>query len=181
MATNVSDPVARMYAGALIEIGRQNGTVGKIHEGLALIAQAWGDRGFRNFFVSPRVSKEAKAPVLVNALKGKVCVEVLNLIQLLVKKRREPIFDNIVSAFDRYKDAAENRVHAFIEAGTPFEAAELEELKSALSRASGGKEVAMHVTQQPDLIGGARIRMGDLLVDTTLKRRLNRLARQFSS
>ena len=178
MPTNVSDPVARMYAGALIEIGRQHGSVGKIHEGLKVISDAWKDEGFHNFFVSPRISKEAKAAALVNALKGKVCTEVLNLIQLIVKKRREPLFDNIVNAFHRFKDQAENRVHAFVEAGSAFDAAEFEALKAALSKASGGKQVELHVNNVPELIGGARIRMGDLLIDTTLKRRLERLARQ---
>ncbi|MCC6572548.1 MAG: ATP synthase F1 subunit delta [Planctomycetes bacterium] len=180
MATNVSDPVARMYAGALIEIGRQHGNVGAIHDGLKVIAEAWKDEGFHNFFVSPRVSKEAKGPALVSALKGKVCTEVLNLVQLIVKKRREPLFDNIVRAFDRFKDQAEGRVHAFVEAGSPFDAAEFEALKAALSKASGGKEVELHVHNMPDLIGGARIRMGDLVIDTTLKRRLSKLARQFN-
>ncbi len=55
MATNVSEPVARMYALALLEIGRERGIVGKVHEGLMLLAEAWKDTGFKDFFTSPRL------------------------------------------------------------------------------------------------------------------------------
>ncbi len=61
MATNVSEPVARMYAAALLEIGREKGSIGKIHEGLQLMKAAWDDQAFRDFFTSPRVNKDQKA------------------------------------------------------------------------------------------------------------------------
>ncbi|NUO17399.1 MAG: F0F1 ATP synthase subunit delta, partial [Planctomycetaceae bacterium] len=61
MATNVSEPVARMYALALLEIGRERGIVGKVHEGLMLLAEAWKDTGFKDFFTSPRLNKDDKA------------------------------------------------------------------------------------------------------------------------
>ena len=178
MATNVSEPVARMYAAALLEIGREKGSVGKIHEGLQLLRGAWNDAAFRDFFTSPRVNKEQKAKVLTDALSGKVVPEFLNFVLLLIKKRREPVFDNIVNQFEKYRDEAEGRAHAFVEAGSSFDEAEKEALKAALRKASGGKDIVLHYEEKPDLLGGARVRMGDLLVDTTLKRRLAMLARQ---
>ena len=181
MATNVSEPVARMYAAALLEIGRERGVIGKLHEGLTLMAGAWEDPQFRDFFTSPRVNKDDKAKSLVAALTGKVAPEFLNFVLLLIKKRREPIFDNIVRAFERYRDEAENRIHAFVESGTPFDEAEKEAIKASLRKASGGKDIVLHYEDKRELLGGARVRMGDLLVDTTLKRRLLKLARQVES
>ena len=178
MATNVSEPVARMYAAALLEIGREKGSVGKIHEGLQLLRGAWNDAAFRDFFTSPRVNKDHKAKALTDVLRDKVVPEFLNFVLLLIKKRREPVFDNIVNQFEKYRDEAENRAHAFVEAGSPFDDAEKEALKEALRKASGGKDIVLHYDDKPDLLGGARVRMGDLLVDTTLKRRLAMLARQ---
>lgn len=178
MATNVSEPVARMYAAALLEIGREKGSIGKIHEGLQLLKAAWEDAGFRDFFTSPRVNKDQKAKVITEALSGKVVPEFLNFVLLLIKKRREPVFDNIVNQFDKYRDEAEGRAHAFVESGSPFDEAEKEALKQALRKASGGKDIVLHYEDKADLLGGVRVRMGDLLVDTTIKRRLSRLARE---
>ncbi|GIK52020.1 MAG: ATP synthase subunit delta [Planctomycetota bacterium] len=180
MATNVSEPVARMYALALLEIGRERGIVGKVHEGLMLLAEAWKDTGFKDFFTSPRLNKDDKAKALTLALQGKVAPEFLNFVLLLVKKRREAIFDNIVGAFEKYRDEAENRVHAYVQAGSPFNEAEKEALKQSLRQASGGKDVVLHYEDQPELLGGARVRLGDLVVDTTLKRRLSVLARKLA-
>ncbi len=104
--------------------------------------------------------------------------EFLNFVLLLIKKRREPVFDNIVNQFDKYRDEAEGRAHAFVESGSPFDEAEKEALKAALRQASGGKDIVLHYEEKPDLLGGTRVRMGDLLIDTTLKRRLARLARE---
>ncbi len=180
MATNVSEPVARMYAAALIEIGRERGVIGKIAEGLKLMSEAWQDAGFRDFFTSPRVNKESKAKAMTEALASNVAPEFMNFVLLLIKKRREPVFDNIVRAFEKYRDEAEGRTHAFVEAGSPFDEAEKEALKASLRKASGGKDVVLHYEDRPELLGGARVRMGDLLIDTTLKRRLLKLARQVS-
>ena len=180
MATNPSDPVARMYAVALYEVARDKGVIGDVQQGLQIVYGAWSDKTFRNFFTSPRVPRPVKIKGMDEALKGRVPVEVQNFIKLLVAKGREPQFDNIVQAFDLYRDMAENRVHAWVEAGSDFSATELAALKSQLSAASGGKEIVMHYAHKPELLGGAKVRLGDKLMDNTLRTRLNHLALKLS-
>ena len=177
MATNQSDPVGRVYAVALYETANERGVVGKVYEGLQTVLAAWNDKSFRDFFTSPRVPRPVKLQGMAEALKGRVPDEVLNFVLVLVAKGREPLFDNIVAAFAIHRDEAENRAHAFVEAGSPFSEAEKEEVKAALARASGGKEIVLHYDHKAELLGGARIRLGDLLVDTTLRTRLQHLAR----
>lgn len=180
MATNPSDPVARVYAAALYEVARANGSVGEVYAGLHAVLGAYQDKAFRDFFTSPRVPGEVKRKGLTTALGGRVRPELLNFLFVLVEKGREPLLDNIFNAFCVYRDEAENRAHAFVEAGSAFSDGELEDLRKALSAASGGKEVVVHYTHKPDLIGGAKIRLGDLLVDTTLRTRLSNLARSMA-
>lgn len=177
MATNPSDPVARVYAAALYEVAREKGIVGEVYGGLQAVLGAYQDKQFRDFFTSPRVPREVKQKGLGAALQDKVAPQVLNFLMLLIQKGREPLLDNIFNAFAVYRDEAENRAHAFVESGTNFDAAELEELRKALGQASGGKEIELHFEHRPELIGGAKIRMGDLLIDTSLSTRLARLAR----
>lgn len=177
MATNPSDPVARVYAAALYEVARERKIVGDVFAGLEAVLGAWQDKQFRDFFTSPRVPREVKNKGLSAALQGRVPAEVLNFLLVLVQKSREPLLDNIFNAFSIYRDEAENRAHAFVQAGTDFSQPEKDELVAALRAASGGKNVVLHFEHRPDLIGGARVRLGDLLVDTTLRTRLNKLAR----
>lgn len=176
MATNPSNPVARMYAVALYETAHEKQQVGKAVEGLELVNSAWQDKAFRDFFTSPRVPRDTKISAMDEALGGKVSAEVLNFIKVLILKGREPLFDNIVEMFHVYRDDAENRVHAWVESGTEFNEQELEQVKTELSTAAGGKEIVLHYNHKPELIGGAKIRLGDKLIDNTLRTRLQHLA-----
>jgi len=176
MATNQSDPVARIYAAALYETAMERGIVGDVDKGLELLRSAWQDKTFRNFFTSPRVPRAQKIAGMEEALRGRVCDELVNFIKLLIVKGREPQFDNIVDAFVVYRDVAENRVHAWVEAGSPFSDAEIEALKSQLSTVSGGKDIVLHYVLKPEYLGGAKVRIGDQMVDNTLRSRLSRLA-----
>ncbi|MBX3474137.1 MAG: ATP synthase F1 subunit delta [Planctomycetes bacterium] len=180
MATNPSDPVARVYAAALYEVAREKGIVGDVYAGLQAVMGAYQDKSFRDFFTSPRVPREVKQRGLVAALKGRIATEVLNFLMLLTEKSREPLLDNIFNAFTVYRDEAENRAHAWVETGSEFTDQEQAELRAALAQASGGKDVVLHYEHKPELLGGARVRLGDLLVDTTLRTRLNNLARSIA-
>lgn len=176
MATNQSDPVARVYAVALYETARDKGIVGDVIKGLEALMAAWNDRTFRNFFTSPRIPRGTKIKGMEEALGGRVIPEVLNFVKVLIAKGREPQFDNIVDSFHVYRDQAESRVHAWVESGSDMNDAELEQLKQQLSKASQDKEVILHYQHKPELIGGAKIRLGDTLIDNTLRTRLSHLA-----
>jgi F-type H+-transporting ATPase subunit delta len=176
LAVNPSDPVARMYAVALYETARDKGVVGDVLKGLQAVYSAWADKSFRDFFTSPRIPRPVKMKGMEEALTGRVSVEVLNFVKVLILKGREPQFDNIYDAFHMYRDAAENRVHAWVDAGSDFSETEKNELKAALSAASGGKEVMLHYNHKPELLGGAKVRLGDKLIDNTLRTRLVHLA-----
>jgi F-type H+-transporting ATPase subunit delta len=181
MATNQSDPVARVYAVALYESARDSGAVGDVQQGLALLIEAWNDRVFRDFFTSPRVPRPVKIKGMEAALQGRVAPQVLNFVKVLIAKGREPQFDNIVSAFHIYRDQAENRVHAWVQSGGAMQDAEVESIKRQLSVISGGKDVVLHYEHQPELIGGAKIRLGDRLIDNTLRTRLKHLAQSMGA
>lgn len=176
MATNKSSPVARMYATALYENASEAGIIGDVHQGLQVINEAWADKDFRDFFTSPRVPRPHKMKAMDAALSGKIPHQLLNFIKVLISKGREPMFDNIVSAFEIHRDEAEGRVHAWVEGGTEFNSAELDTLKTQISASHGGSEVVMHFTHNPSLLGGARIRVGDKMIDNSLATKLAHLA-----
>lgn len=174
MATNKSDPAAQQYAKALFMIGTEKKCIGQIYEELnALTNEYRHDKVFRSFFGSPKVPSEAKLQVAFMAL-GNPSEVIKGFITQIVRKGRETLLDNIMDAFAKYRDEAENKVLVFVESAQPLTAEEQQSLVNSLSAATG-KIVILTDVVRPELIGGMRIRVGDALIDNTLLTRLEAL------
>jgi F-type H+-transporting ATPase subunit delta len=175
---NPSRSVARVYAAALTEHGRETKSLGTIHDDLKKVLALYeGDRWFRSFFTSPRIDRPVKWKALQKAFTGKVGRPVLGLLKVLVDKGREPVFDNIVDEFEKLRDQAENRVHAYVVVSQPL-ADELRAAITARLERSSGKNVALHERVDPEVLGGASIRVGDRVIDRTLRTRLAALKKE---
>ncbi|MCG3134279.1 MAG: ATP synthase subunit delta, sodium ion specific [Planctomycetes bacterium] len=178
---NTSDPVARVYAAALIELGREQGSLPQIYDDLHAVERIYsGDEWFRQFFTSPRIDRAVKWKAVEKAFRGKIGRPVMGLLKVLIEKGREPVYDNVVGQFDRFKDLAENRVHAFLVTAAAVEPDFRASLVARLESASGRK-VALHERVDPACLGGASLRIGDKVIDRTLRTRLAALRRRLTA
>ena len=178
---NPSDPIARVYAKALVELGREQRTLGTIYDDLRAVFDLYSrDPYFHAFFVSPRLDRQVKWRAVRKALEGKVGRPVVGLLKVLIDKGRESAFDNLVAQFERFKDEAENRVHAQVTVAAPLVAEAKAELTGRLERASG-RIVVLEERVDPAVLGGASIRIGDRVIDRTLRTRLSALGRRLAS
>lgn len=169
---NPSHPVARVYAAALTEIGRETKSLGTIHDDLVAVRALYdGDAWFRQFFTSPRIDRTVKWEAVRKAFEGKLGRPVLGLLKVLIDKGREPTLDNVADQFDKMKDLAENRIHAYVTVARPLADEIRKALAGRLERASG-LTVALHERVDPAVLGGAAIRVGDRVIDRTLRTRL---------
>jgi len=175
--SGLTQPAAKVYAQALGEVGEDQDCLGEIYDDLHVILTVYdSEPQVRAFFASPHFGREGKWAVLREAFTGKVCQPVLGLLRLLVMKGRGALFDNVVAQFDRFKDEHENRVHAYLTVATPLEDAFRKALVKRLGDAAG-KNVELHERVDPSMIGGAALRVGDKIIDRTLKNRLEHLKR----
>ncbi len=175
---NPSDPIARVYASALVELGRETKSLPTIYDDLQKVRAVYdGDAWFRAFFTSPRIDRDVKWKALEKAFKGRVGRPVLGLLKVLVQKGRESVYDNVVDQFLKYKDLAENRVHAYLTVAQPLPADLRAALTGRLEKATG-KNVALHEKVEPAALGGAAIRVGDRVIDRTLRTRLAALRKE---
>ncbi len=173
-----SSPVARVYAAALIELGRSQNALGSVYDDLhAVLGVHDADAWFRQFFTSPRIERDVKWRGIEKAFRGKVGRPVLGLLKVLIDKGREAYFDNIVDQFDRFKDLAENRVHAWLTVAREMPADQVADLQRRLERASG-RNVQVHQRVDAAVIAGAALRVGDRVLDGTLRTRLHALEKQ---
>lgn len=175
---NVSDPAAKVYAQALLDASTDADCLGPVYDDLVAVRRLYEeDHWFRSFFTSPRIDREVKRAALRKALEGQVHRLVLGLVDVLALKGRESLLDNVVDQFDRFKDELENRAHAYVVVARPLDAG----FRAALVRrleAASGKQVELHERVDPAALGGAAIRIGDRVIDRTVRNRLAALRKR---
>jgi F-type H+-transporting ATPase subunit delta len=179
---NVSQAAARVYAQALFDIGLAEGSVGQIYDDLHAVYDALNglDSDLLTFFNLPQFRRDEKRRILNLAFEGKVGRPVLGLLNVLVDKRREPLLNNVVQEFDQYRDRHEGRVQARVVSAHELDPDLLAALQAALEQRTR-KSVVLTETVDPDVLGGLRVKVGDRVLDGTVRRRLQDLRRSFAA
>lgn len=175
-----NETLARRYAAAIFGLAKDADLVGQIRADLHLVKSVFDrDESVRKFFRSPVVDRKEKAAILERAFGGLTEIS-LHTVLLLVRKRREAIFDEIVTQYDVLEQRNRGGAPLRIESARELDPGELRDLVEKLSRRYN---TAFDVTQtvDPGLIGGVRITMGDKLVDGSVAGRLDELARMLST
>jgi len=172
---NPSDRTARVYAEALIAIAREQELMPEIYADLMALLELYeGDRQFRAFFTSPRIDPAEKFRVLKLALDDKLSKPVLGLLKVMIDKGRELLLDNVADQFIRYKDEAEGNVHVHVRTARGLDEDQKDEIRRVVE-ARTHQTAVFHEKVEPDLIGGTIVRVGDFVVDGSLKRKLRAL------
>ena len=172
---NPSIRAARVYAEALIDIGKEQGLMPRIYDELRFLRKMYDeDREFRGFFTSPRLNAGIKYEALRKVIGDEVCKPVLGLLKVMIEKGRELLLDNIADQFERFKDLAEGKVHVHVGTARPLEQDQKDRIAAKVEELMG-KTPLLHEKVQPELLGGTIVRVGDYVVDGTLLRKLRAL------
>jgi len=167
--------IARRYAGALIAEALQNGATESVDADVALLGESLADsRDLVLFFASPVVSREQKSRVVEVLFADRIQPVTLQFLQLLVRKRREELLQDVVSAYRDLRDAELGIVQASAQVARPLDAEEEKNLIDSLEGLSG-KQVRLTTENVPDLMGGIVVRIGDTVYDGSIRNRLNML------
>lgn len=170
--------IARNYADALFTLATKANDLRGWGSMITEVAGAIGsDRTLRLFLESPRVDAARKSEVLGRAFQDRMPRLFVRFLQSLVRNRRQTLIPEIASEYMSLVDAAEGRMHANVTMARPPEAADTEVLTRELSRAFG-KTVVPHVTVNPAILGGVVVRVGDTVLDGSVRRRLGKLRAQ---
>ncbi len=168
--------IARNYAEALLTLAtkaeNRDGFGGMIRDVANAITS---DATVHRFLESPRVSYEDKNEILSKAFGDRVPRVFLRFIQTVVHNRRQMLIPVIATEYSNLLESAEGRVHADVTVAMPVDDAEVENIAAQLSRALG-KTVVPHVTVDKAIMGGVVVRIGDTVMDGSVRRRLNKLA-----
>lgn len=172
--------VAKRYAQAAFEIAREHGALDAWERDLQALRSVFGDETVAEFFDNPAIPFEAKVQVLERLLPGEGEQRyVRNLVALLLERGRFHQFSDVVEAFHDLVLRERGVVQAEAVTAVALEPEETERLRERLQRALG-RQVDVSVRVDPDLIGGIIIRIGDEVIDASVRTQLQGLRRRLT-
>lgn len=170
--------VAKRYAMALFEVARRDNTLDAISQDLALIERFLADVPYlRAVLLQPLVSDARKNTVITDAFGDRVTATSLNFLKLLIRKRREDLIETCIAEFRALNDEFHNQVAATATTAVPLTPEQTERLTQSLQILTG-KTVHLTTAVDPAILGGTVVRLGDTIIDGSVRGRLERLEQQ---
>lgn len=167
--------VARRYASALYEEADEAGTLEAVDEDVLMLRRSLeSNRELSGVFESPVIPQEKKDAIVQELLAERVEDLLVNFLRLLIEKDRETMTKAILDQYQTLRDEHRGIVDATVRTASPLDDEERDALKTALEKKTG-KSVRMHVTEEPELIGGIVVRIGDRVFDASVHNQLTSL------
>jgi F-type H+-transporting ATPase subunit delta len=163
------------YANALLEIARAEGRLADVEDELYRFSNAFaGSDDLRVALTDPALPAERRIGVVEDLLGGKALQTSIALASFLVSSPRSGELTEVVERFVELAAAERRREVAEVRCAVPLDTEQRERLRLALNHATG-KDVEMKVVVDPTVMGGIVTRIGDILIDGTVRHRLEQL------
>lgn len=164
--------IARNYAETLLELANRDGDLRGWGDMIDQIAGAMqSDRRLRVFLESPRVSAQKKNEIIQTAFGPQLPKLFVRFLVALVNNRRQMLIPTIAAEYHDLVDRVEGRVHASVTVAYKAGDSDRELIAGRLSKVLG-KEVVPHFQVNPAILGGVVVRVGDTVLDGSVRRRL---------
>ncbi|HWF99061.1 MAG TPA: F0F1 ATP synthase subunit delta [Steroidobacteraceae bacterium] len=167
--------IARPYAKAAFEEARDHGRLGPWSDALRTAAAVISDARVEALVGNPRVTPEELATLVIEIAGPQLDEEGRNFVRTLADNRRLPLLPEIAALFDELKSEAEGIVEVMVTSAAPLDDSQRRKLAAALEQRLK-RSVRLQCATDPALIGGAVLRAGDLVIDGSLRGRLERIA-----
>lgn len=167
--------LAKRYAKALGELAHEKQVIEQVERDLGRVVGAIrADDALRAVMENRQVAGDVKVDVLLT-LAGEQAVELTKqFLRLVVHKRREEHLPVMFDEFIAYADQVRGIVEVEVRSATPLVGEAADSLQTSLA-AFTGKQVRLTNVVEPEILGGVIARIGDLVVDGSVARRLERL------
>lgn len=171
------EELAQVYARSLFDVAREHGRLEELREQLAQFAEALRESGdLRVFFFSPYFStaeqQDALARLLVDA-----DPEFVNFLALLIENHRMPVIFRINRAFERLWEEENRLLPVEITSAIELDKDTTDVVAQRIGQ-STGRKVTLSTRVDPGIIGGIVVRVGNSILDASIRNRLEQLRKQ---
>jgi ATP synthase F1 delta subunit len=170
------EELAQVYARSLFQAAREHGRLDELREQVGQFADALNEnRELAVFFFSPYFSTKEKQEALDRVLDGADPL-LLNFLKLLIENHRMPVIFRIRQEFERLWDEENRTLPVEITSAIDLDEATTESVGRQIGERTGRK-VSLVSRVDPDILGGIIIRVGNSILDASIRNRLEQLRR----
>jgi ATP synthase F1 delta subunit len=171
------EEIAKVYARSLFEVASDQGKIDEIREQLTQFTEALDqDRSLTTFFFSPYFSTEEKVDGLHKAVDGAEPI-FLNFLELLLEKHRMPVIHRIRRDYDDLWREENKLLSVHVTSAVELDEQIVRSLGDRIAQQTDRK-IDLTATVQPDILGGIVLRVGNSVLDASIRQRLEQLRRQ---
>lgn len=171
--------ISKTYGEALFELAVEESKVDIFLEEIIQLRKILSENPqFGHLMNHPKIMKEEKIQVMESVFKGRILDELTGFLSLILVKDRYKDIDSILNYFqDKVKEVKGIGV-AYVTTAVPLKEEQKKQIEQKLLVTAGYRKMEMHYNEDAGLIGGMVIRIGDRVVDSSIRTKLEGLERQ---
>jgi F-type H+-transporting ATPase subunit delta len=169
--------LAKRYARAIFALGKEHGTVDVYAQALKAIADLFvnPDLGVADALTNPLYPLEVRLKVMAGIAESAGADSLLGaFLHLLVEKKRVSVLPEVADQVREMMEREENISHGWVTSAVKLDKALLAKIRATLEKITGNK-ILLETQVDPSIIGGMVARVGDLVLDGSIRTQLNGL------
>jgi F-type H+-transporting ATPase subunit delta len=170
-------PVARRYAEAAFELATRDGTVDRWHADLRAATEMMADEQVARVVDNPSIPLAEREAAIGRLMGNRSARPAVNLVRILSRRGRMDALPAVTEHFGRLVDESRGIVAATVTSASPLSDKDANRVRDRVE-AITKSEVRLTAEVDPALIGGIIVRVGDKLIDASVRGRLERLREQ---
>jgi len=171
------EEIAEVYARALFDVAKDQDKLDEIHEQLGAFADAVGENlDMARFFFSPYFSTEDKKDALHKAVQG-ADDAMMNFLEALIERHRMPVIFRIRARFDEFWENERKLLPVEVTSAVELDPDTIAGIGKSIEK-QVDRQVQLSSRVDPDIIGGVVLRVGNFILDASIRHRLEQLRKQ---
>jgi F-type H+-transporting ATPase subunit delta len=171
------EEIAEVYARALFEVARDNDVLDRVHDELGEFADALDEnRELQVFLFSPYFSSEEKKDGMKRIVSD-ADERLVNFLQLLAERHRMPALFRIRRSFDSMWAEENKLLPVTVTSAVDLDESLVQDIGRSIEEQTG-RRVELSSKVDPDVLGGLQVRVGNMVLDATVRNRLEQLRKQ---
>ncbi len=174
------EEIAQVYARSLFEVASEHDALAEVREQLGQFADALHDnRDLAVFFFSPYFSPQEKKDALHRSIDGAEPI-FMNFLEALVERHRMPAIFRIRTRYEELWDRENLRLPVEVTSAVELDEATVKSIGDRIGQQTGN-QIQLTTVVEPEILGGIVLRVGNFILDASIRNRLNQLRKQVAA